>query len=554
VTGSAPEVGGYDKRRVMDRKWWTLGAVCVGIFMLLLDLTIVNVALPDIARTFGASLSDLQWVIDAYALTLAALLLTSGSLADLFGRRLVFAVGIVVFTAGSLLCGVSTSSLFIILARGFQGIGGAIMFATSLALLAAAFQGRERGIAFGIYGAVTGIAVAVGPVLGGVITSGISWRWIFYVNVPIGVVALAITLFKVDESRNPHARRPDFAGFAAFSGSLAALVYGLIESTSKGWGATVVIGSLVASGVFLVAFVLVEHLQSEPMLDFSLLRKPTFTGGLLAAFGVNSSIFALFTYLILYMQDGLRLSAVATGVRFLIMTGAIFVTAAAAGRLTAKLPVKWLITPGFALTGVGIVLMTGLSASSTWTHFVWGFLVSGVGIGLVNVPLASTAVGVVEPARSGMASGINSTLRQVGTATGIAALGSIYSAAVRSSIVSSLFSTPLRSSAPAIASSVTNGKLPSGASYGTGGHSSGTTALVRHVALSGFVHGLNEILWIGAVVAFVTGALCLILIRQKDFTEAHTGVEPVAGNDTVESAPLAGRAELAGSTRSYQQG
>src|ERR671931_1310595 len=252
---------------LMDRKWWTLVAVCTGVFMLLLDVTIVNVALPDIQKSLHASLSDLQWVVDAYALTLAALLLTAGSVADRIGRRVVFGVGIVVFTGGSLLCGVAADPTFLALARAAQGVGGAIMFATSLALLSNAFSGRDRGTAFGIFGAVTGIAVAVGPVLGGAITSGLSWRWIFFVNIPIGVGALAATLLRVDESRDPRARRIDYAGFTTFSAGLAALVLGLIRSNEDGWGSTTVVGSLVAAAALLAAFVVVERVQREPMFD-----------------------------------------------------------------------------------------------------------------------------------------------------------------------------------------------------------------------------------------------------------------------------------------------
>src|ERR671924_2389519 len=233
----------------MARKWWTLLAVCTGVFMLLLDITIVNVALPYIQQDFHATLADLQWVIDAYALTLAAFLLTAGSIADLRGRRLVFSVGIVVFTIGSALCGVAADPTFLALSRAFQGIGGAIMFATSLALLADAFEPRERGVAFGVFGAVTGVAVAIGPVLGGALTSGLSWRWIFFVNLPIGVAALAVTLGRVEESRDPRARRPDWLGFVTFSAGLAALVFGLIRSNVDGWGSTTVVGSLVAAAV-----------------------------------------------------------------------------------------------------------------------------------------------------------------------------------------------------------------------------------------------------------------------------------------------------------------
>ena len=218
----------------MARKWWVLAAVCTGVMMLLLDVTIVNVALPSIERDFSASLTDLQWVISGYALALAAFLLTAGSLADRYGRRLVFAIGLIVFTAASMCCGISTGPMFLVVARAVQGVGGAIMFATSLALLADAFRGKDRAVAFGVFGAVTGAAVAVGPVLGGVITSGLSWRWIFFVNVPVGAVALLVTLFRVPESRSPHAAPLDIAGFVSFSTALIALVYGLIRSNDAG--------------------------------------------------------------------------------------------------------------------------------------------------------------------------------------------------------------------------------------------------------------------------------------------------------------------------------
>jgi EmrB/QacA subfamily drug resistance transporter len=411
----------------MDRKWWTLVAVCTGVFMLLLDVTIVNVALPDIQKSLGADLSQLQWVVDAYALSLAALLLTAGSIADRIGRRAVFAAGIVVFTAGSLLCGVAGDPTFLALARAFQGVGGAIMFATSLALLTTAFHGRERGTAFGIFGAVTGVAVAVGPVLGGAITSGLSWRWIFFVNIPVGVFALVATLRRVQESHDPQARRVDYVGFATFSLGLAALVYGLIRSNEDGWGSTTVVGSLVAAVVLLGAFVAAEYVQREPMFDLSLFRVPTFVGGLTSAFGISASLFALLTYIVLYVQNLLGYSAIEAGIRFLPLTGAIFLTAGIAGRLSARVPTRLLIGPGFVLIGIGLLLMHGLDASSDWTALLAGMIVSGVGAGLVNVPLASTAVAVVEPARAGMASGVNSTFRQVGIATGIAALGAIFS-------------------------------------------------------------------------------------------------------------------------------
>ena len=510
----------------MHRKWWTLSAVCAGVFMLLLDITIVNVALPDIERGFHASLSDLQWVIDAYALTLAAFLLTAGSLADLLGRRRVFAAGIVLFTLGSLACGVATGPLFLILARAAQGVGGAIMFATSLALLAQAFRGRDRAIAFGLFGAITGVAVAVGPVLGGALTSGLSWRWIFFVNLPIGVAALAVTLLRVEESRDPNARRPDWIGFLTFSSGLAALVFGLIRSNPDGWGSTTVLVSLTAAGLLLVSFLVVERLQEAPMLDLRLLRVPTFNGGLAAAFAISASLFSLLTYIVLYMQNVLGLSALETGVRFLPLTGAIFLTAGIAGRLTAHVPRRLLIAPGFLLIGAGLLLMRGLTTSSTWTHLLAGMIVSGVGAGLVNVPLVSTAVGVVEPARAGMASGINSTLRQVGIATGVAGLGTIFASHIRSSVISSLANTPLAAHAHAIAHSISTG----GANHAIATTPAPLRGVVAGAAQSALVGSLNTILLAGAVVAFVAAASSFLLVRERDFvtTEEEAEPEPLA--------------------------
>ncbi len=524
----------------MARKWWTLLAVCTGVFMLLLDITIVNVALPYIQQAFHASLADLQWVIDAYALTLAAFLLTSGSVADLVGRRLVFAVGIVVFTIGSVLCGVAADPTFLALSRAFQGIGGAIMFATSLALLADAFPPRERGVAFGVFGAVTGVAVAIGPVLGGALTSGLSWRWIFFVNVPIGVFALIVTLREVAESKAPVAHRPDWLGFVTFTLGLTALVYGLIRSHPDGWGSTTVVGSLAAAVILLAVFVLVESRTRDPMLDLKLLRVPTFNGGLVAAFAISSSIFALLTYLVLYLQNVLGSSAIDTGVRLLPLTGAIFLTAGLAGRLTGHVPTKLLIAPGFLLIGAGLVLMRGITPSDDWTHLLPGMVVAGVGCGLVNVPLASTAVGVVEPARAGMASGINSTFRQIGIATGVAALGSILASEVSSSVISKLAGTPLASGSHALASSISNGSILQ-AMHGVAPHLRG---IAGAAAKSSFVDGLNTIILIGAIIAFAASVLTLFLIRQRDFVDVHhaqpgDAAPPAASEADAPPAPVA---------------
>jgi EmrB/QacA subfamily drug resistance transporter len=514
----------------MDRKWWTLLAVCTGVFMLLLDITIVNVALPYIQQAFHASLADLQWVIDAYALTLAAFLLTAGSVGDLMGRRLVFAVGIVFFTAGSALCGFAPDATFLALARAFQGIGGAIMFATSLALLAAAFPPRERGVAFGVFGAVTGVAVAVGPVIGGALTSALSWRWIFFVNLPIGVLALLVTLREVEESKAPVARRPDWAGFVTFTLGLTALVYGLIRSHPDGWSSTTVTGSLIAAAVLLAAFFLIELRSRAPMLDLGLLRVPTFNGGLIAAFAISAGLFSLLTYIVLYLQNVLGSSAIDTGLRLLPLTGATFLTAGLAGRLTGHVPTRWLIGPGFAFIGAGLLLTRGITPSDDWTHLLPGLIVAGIGGGFVNVPLASTAVGVVEPARAGMASGINSTARQVGIATGVAALGSILATQAGSSVVSHLRGTPLAAHSHALAESVSNGSVLQAIQTVP----ANLRGLAAGAARSGFIDGLNEVLLLGALVAFAAAVLTTLLIRQRDFVDAtgpEAGGAPATGQE-----------------------
>src|SRR5947209_12439320 len=394
--------------------------------MLLLDITVVNVALPDIQRSLHSSFRDLQWVVNAYALTLAAFLLTAGSLADLFGRRRVFAIGLVVFTVSSAACGLSTSPLALNLARAVQGIGGAMMFATSLALIAEAFRGKDRGIAFGVYGGVIGAAVAVGPVIGGVITQGIGWEWIFFVNVPIGIAAVFLTMSQVQESRDPNARGVDWIGLVTFSGALFTLVLALIKGNDKGWGSTEIVSLLVGSAVLMAIFLIAEVRQERPMLDLSLFKKPAFTGASLVALAISASMFSMFLYLTLYVQDVLGYDPLQAGLRFLPITLVSFIVAPISGKVSVSVPIRLLIGCGLLLVSGGLLSMTAIDASSGWTTLIPGFLLAGAGIGMINPPLASTAVGVVHHSRAGMASGINNTFRQVGIATGIAGLGAIF--------------------------------------------------------------------------------------------------------------------------------
>jgi EmrB/QacA subfamily drug resistance transporter len=499
---------------LVDKKWWTLLAVCFGTFMLLLDVTIVVVALPDIQRGLHAGFGDLQWVVDAYALALAAFLLTSGVLADRYGRRLLFSIGLIVFTLGSLLCGVAQTPLMLTLSRAGQGLGGAIMYATSLALLGHSFRGRDRGVAFGLWGAITGAAVSLGPIVGGVITTEISWRGIFLVNVPIGIVALAITYWRLDESRAARPGRPDVIGFLLLTLGLVGLVYGLIRAGESTWADTGAVIALAIGAALLVGFVLAEFVVADPMFDLGLFRKPTFTGGLIAAFAMNGSLFAMFLYLVLYLQNLLGYSALATGVRLLVSSGAQLLAATLAGRLSEHVPVRWLIGPGLLAVGVGLLLMAGLTGDSSWTHLVPGFIVSGIGAGFVNPPLASTAIGVVEPERAGMASGINTTFRQVGIATSIAALGSIFASSLQTQLNHALSSSPsLAGHSGQVAAALRQGQAGSALAAVP----PATRATLETAIRSSFTGALNDLLVVTACLALAGGVLSALLIRSKDF-------------------------------------
>jgi EmrB/QacA subfamily drug resistance transporter len=499
----------------MASKWWTLICVCVATFMLLIDITVVNVALPDIQHSLKASFSELQWVVDAYSLMLAALLLTAGSLADQIGRRLVFTAGLVIFTVASGLCGLAPTAVTLDLARGLQGVGGAIMFATSLALLAQEFHGKERGTAFGAWGATIGAAVAVGPLVGGALTQGLGWEWIFFVNIPIGIAAVLLTLAKVPESRDPEASGTDWLGVVLFSAALFLLVFALIEGNDKGWTSAAILGELIGSAVLLVAFVIAEARQARPMLDLSLFRKPTFAGASIAAFALSASMFAMFLYLTLYVQNILGYGPLDAGYRFLPITVLSFFAAPVAGRLSERFPKRIFFGAGLTLVGVGLLLMGGLSTSSKWTALLLGFMIAGIGIGMVNPVLASTAVGVVPPQRSGMASGINNTFRQVGIATGIAGLGAVFQHQVQGKTVEKLAHIGAigHAQAATIAHQVSGGQ----AKDAIASVSPQLRGQVAAAVNAGFIGGLNELFVIAGVLALVGAVLSFLLVRQEDF-------------------------------------
>jgi EmrB/QacA subfamily drug resistance transporter len=509
----------------VERKWWTLLAVSVATFMLLLDITVVNVALPSIREDLGASFTDLQWVVDAYALTLAALVLTAGSLADRLGRRRMFAGGLAVFSVASLLCALAPDSTFLNAARALQGVGGAAMFAVSLALIAQEFPaGRERGTAMGVYGATLGIAGAFGPLVGGALTDSLGWESIFYLNLPIGLAALAVTYLKLRESRDPDATRVDWAGVATFSGALLLLVLALVRGNDEGWGSAPIVALLAGAAGLFAAFLAVERRVSEPMLPLGLFRRPAFTGVQLAAFAVSGSMFALFLYLSLYLQNYLGLSPFDAGLRYLPLTVASFFAAPVAIALLSRVRARVLMSASLAVIGAGLLLMSGIDAGSEWTTLLGGFLVAGAGVGLLNPVIADVAVSVVPKEQSGMATGINSTFRQVGVSVGIAVWGAIFVGRGAGKVEELAAGTPA-------ASGERPRQLVEAASSGNLDQALAAVPppareAVSNAAREGFLTGLNDVLTLGAFVSLAGAALAAWLVRERDIEREP--VEPEA--------------------------
>jgi EmrB/QacA subfamily drug resistance transporter len=509
----------------MDRKWWTLIAVSVATFMLLLDITVVNVALPSIREDLGASFTDLQWVIDAYALTLAALVLTAGSLADRLGRRRVFAAGLVIFSVASLLCALAPDPTSLNLARALQGVGGAVMFAVSLALVTQEFPaGRERGTAMGIYGATIGVAVAIGPLVGGALVDSLGWESIFYLNLPVGVGALAVTYLKLRESRDPNATRIDWAGVASFSGALFLLVLALVRGNDEGWGSTLIVSLFAGSAALMATFIAIERRVGEPMLPLGLFKRPSFTGVQLAAFAVSGSLFALFLYLTLYLQNYLGLSPLEAGVRYLPITVASFIAAPIAGALLSRVPARVLMSIGLAGGGVGLLLMAGVEAGDEWTTLLGGFLVAGAGVGLLNPVIADVAMSVVPKEQSGMAAGINDTFRQVGIAVGIAVWGAIFVGRGADKVAELTAGTPAASGdrPRELVEAASSGNLDAALSAVP----ADAQQRVANAAGEGFLTGLNDVLTIGGLLSLAGAAVALWLVREHEIEREPTESRP----------------------------
>ncbi|MBO9534137.1 MAG: MFS transporter [Solirubrobacteraceae bacterium] len=499
-------------------KWWTLVAVCIATLMLLLDVTIVNVALPDISRDLGSSFADLQWVIDAYALGLAALLLTWGGISDQIGRKRVFMLGLAGFTIASGLCASATTPLWLNIARGLQGMGGAAMFATALALLASAYDGKDRGTAIGLWGATIGAGVAVGPLIGGILIEVASWHWIFLVNIPIGLIGLVLSQRYVPESKNPFGRGIDVPGALSFSLALFLLIFAIVRGNAEGWGSGLIVGCFVGAAVLLAAFFVVQVRSPKAMFDLGLFRNRSFVGVSLAAFALSSAMFALFLYITLWIQNGLRYSPLEAGLRFLPSTLLSFFVAPIAGKLSAKVAPNVILGGGLGLVGIALLLMTRVDGDSDWTALLPGLIVGGIGIGATNPALASIAVGVVDVRRSGMASGINSTFRQVGIAMGTAIWGAWMASLVESSARDSVTA----SAGAAVAAKLPDGDALTQAQAGLIDKLPGGQAMY----LDAYTSGLQTVFLAAGIFALVSAAIAFALVRRSDFVGQPAAAPP----------------------------
>ncbi len=410
-----------------NRKWWTLGAMCFALFMIMLDNTVVNVALPSIQRDLDASISSLEWTINGYTLSFAVLLATGGRLGDIFGRRRMFIGGVVLFTLASATAGFAPDTLSLVISRIVQGVGAAFMMPGTLSIITDAFPASERGKAIGTWAGVSALALAIGPLLGGFLTEHVGWQAIFFINLPVGFGAVLAALFAVRESRDETVgREVDYAGVVLLTAGLTALVLALVEGNSWGWASPAILSLVVGSVILLTGFVAVERRVGAPMVEFGLFANRTFIGAVSVAFVVTFAMLGMFFFLALYMQNILGYSPLEAGVRFLPTTLMVMTVAPIAGRLSDRIGPRWPIVVGLSLTTASLFMFTQIGAGTTYSDLLPAFVLMGIGVALTMSPMSTAAMNAVSTSKAGIASGILSMFRMVGGTFGVAAIGAIF--------------------------------------------------------------------------------------------------------------------------------
>ena len=485
-----------------NRRWWTLGAMCFALFMVMLDNTVVNVALPSIQKDLRSSISGLEWTVNAYTLSFAVLLVTGGRLGDIFGRRRMFLFGVVAFGLSSAFIGFSQSSAWLVAGRAAQGIGAAFMMPATLSIISNAFPPQERGKAIGTWAGVSAMALAIGPVVGGFLVENVSWQSIFFLNVPVAIVAVFVTVAATRESRDETStHQVDLPGVLTISVGLGTLVLALVEGNAWGWSSAAILALLGASAVALVAFAVAEVRSPEPMVDFTFFRSKSFLGANLVAFIVSFAMLAMFFFIALYMQNVKGYSPLQAGVRFLPSTAVIIFAGPIAGRLTDRIGPKPLMTIGLLTVAASMFWQGHLTPDTSYSFLVGAFVLMGLGMGLVMSPMSTAAMNAVEPTKAGVASGILSMSRMVGGTFGVAAMGALVSGLGKSRIDDLLPNVPegVRS------------KLAD--SLGAGGAQ--VSGQVGDAVQNAFVYAVNDGLRIAAVIAAIGALITWLLIADK---------------------------------------
>jgi EmrB/QacA subfamily drug resistance transporter len=505
-----------------NRKWWTLGAMCFALFMIMLDNTIVNVALPSIQKDLGASIGGLEWTINGYTLSFAVLLATGGRLGDIFGRRLMFMIGVVVFALSSATAGFAPNETALVISRVVQGVGAALMMPGTLSIITDAFPPEERGKAMGTWAGVSALALAVGPVLGGFLTEHVSWRAIFYVNIPVAVGAIIATLFAVRESRDTSVgREVDYAGVAVLTVGLTSLVLALVEGNSWGWGSTEIVGLLALAALALPAFVFVENRVKAPMVQFDLLSDRNFLASVCVAMIISFGMLGVFFFLALYMQDILGYSPLEAGVRFLPSTLMIVGVAPVAGRLSDRFGPRWLIAIGLTIVAGSLFSFSRIAVDSTYLDLLPGFMLLGIGIAMTMSPMTSAAMNAVPVQKAGIASGVLSMFRMVGGSLGVAVTGAIFQGLVSSKLDSLLSG----SGVSAAQRDAVSEQLGGGSVSKVPGLSAAQAKEVTTAGGEAFVYALGHAMTVSAFVALLGAVIGATAIRAK--AKGHTSIEAV---------------------------